>query len=680
MSLLPTSGVAANGKPILDWNGAANQLTRTGNSWAFSQGQPATVTYAFRATAPSSMPDGTGGFQPFTAAQILAAEAALELWSDVANITFVRVGSGSTGSGAYSNSATILFANYLTETDPASGFAFMPSPGQTAAGNDAGDIWIDFSQAENANPVYGDFGPHVLAHEIGHAIGINHPGNYNGGSPDYAADAVYWQDSRMFTVMSYFGSPNAGGNLPTFAWGPQYHDIAAAQLLYGANMTTRTGDTIYGFNSNSGRAAFTLTSASQGATFSIWDAGGNDTLDLSGFTEHADIDLRPGAFSSAGPTSDAGPAHLNLSIAVGVVIENAVGGAGNDTITGNAVANLLIGGAGVDSLIGDAGDDQLSGDEGPDTLLGGIGADTIDGGAAADHLSGGDGDDLILGGAGSDHIFGGLDFDRSDAGTGADWVEGGAGDDSLYGGNGGDTIHGDDGFDTLSGGVGKDSIYGDADNDLILGGDTGDIINGGSGADTLYGEAGSDTIDGGDHNDLIIAASGRDSILGGVGDDSVDAGAGDDIIDGQTGRDGLAGGNGLDTLEGGGGNDTLQGGGDADTLTGSGGYDVLLGDDGDDQLAGGDLNDILLGGAGDDLFLFAVGDNTDTLRDFTAGDLTEDVIALIGFGAAFDLFSEIVAAASDDGTNTTIDFGNGDLLIIQNVVVAALSSDDFTFG
>ncbi|HNR77693.1 MAG TPA: M10 family metallopeptidase C-terminal domain-containing protein, partial [Parvularculaceae bacterium] len=304
MTLLPTSGIASNGKPIFDWDEAAAQLTRGGSSWSFSLGAPATISYAFRASAPPTMPSGVTGFQQFNSAQIIAAEAALQLWADVANITFVRVGAGTSGVAAYSNNATILFANYMTETDPASAFAFLPSPGATGAANVAGDIWVDMSEAQNVNPVFGDFGAHTLAHEIGHAIGINHPGPYNGGSPTYAADAVYWQDARMFTVMSYFGSMNAGGNLPSFSWGPQYHDIAAAQLLYGANMTTRTGDTIYGFNSTAGRELFDISSPSQGVVFSIWDAGGNDTLDLSGYSQNAEIDLRPGAFSSAGPTPD----------------------------------------------------------------------------------------------------------------------------------------------------------------------------------------------------------------------------------------------------------------------------------------------------------------------------------------------------------------------------------------
>jgi serralysin len=656
MTIFPNSGFAANGKPIFDWDETAAQLTRSGNSWSFTLATPASVTYAFRSSG-AGMPSGVSGFQPFNAAQIAAAEAALQLWSDVANITFTRV-----APGGYSNSATILFGNYTNETEPASAFAFLPSPGATGAGSAAGDIWVDISQAENAAPVFGDFGPHVLAHEIGHAIGLNHPGNYDGGSPTYAADALYWQDARMFTIMSYFGSTNTGGNLPAFSWGPQLHDIAAAQRLYGANTTTRTGNTVYGFNSTAGRSLFEIASAADWAVFSIWDAGGIDTLDLSGYSQNAEIDLREEGFSSAGPTPDNGPAKFNISIARGAVIENGVGGSGNDTIIGNDAANALTGGAGKDSLMGAVGADTLVGGDGGDTLLGDVGADVLGGGAGNDLISGGDDGDVI------------------DASAGADNVDGGAGADSVSTGNGTDTAFGGAGDDTLAGGVGKDSLAGGDGADNILGGDTGDVIDGGAHNDTLRGDPGNDTIFGGDGDDSILADAGRDVVSGGSGADNVDAAAGDDTLDGGTGKDSLYGGTGLDAIDGGDGNDTLQGGADNDVIIGGDAYDLILGGDGDDLVDGGDLNDIIFGGAGDDTIVFAAGGDVDTLRDFIAGAASDDVIRLVGFGAAFDAFAEVLAAASDNGTDTTIDLGGGDALVLRGVLVSELAADDFAFG
>lgn len=61
-------------------------------------------------------------------------------------------------------------------------------------------------------------------------------------------------------------------------------------------------------------------------------------------------------------------------------IENLVGGNFDDTLYGNAAANVLLGMRGADRLFGQDGDDILSGGDGEDYLEGGAGADYLIGG------------------------------------------------------------------------------------------------------------------------------------------------------------------------------------------------------------------------------------------------------------------------------------------------------------
>lgn len=121
-------------------------------------------------------------------------------------------------------------------------------------------------------------------------------------------------------------------------------------------------------------------------------------------------------------------------------IENASGGSGNDTLLGNAQANLLQGGAGNDVLSGRAGADRLVGMAGNDRLQGGNGADVLIGGAGADRLVGGQGDDRLDGGTGNDLLLGGLGRDRLLGGAGNDTLIGGAQADMLTGGAGADSF------------------------------------------------------------------------------------------------------------------------------------------------------------------------------------------------------------------------------------------------
>lgn len=296
-------------------------------------GTAATVTYSFMTAAPSyADADDRFRFAEFNASQREAAREALAAWAAVADITFVEV-SDSGGGGQ------IRFGTN-DQLGISGGYAYYPSSSSTG-----GDIYISNEYATNLNPTQGRYGYLTLLHEIGHAIGLKHPGDYNaGGGGTEGPYLPASEDSYQYSVMSYNSHPSLGNAF--YPIGPQLYDIAAIQYLYGANTSNASGDTSYAFTST--------TSATQRA---IWDTGGTDTISASGQVRNATISLVAGTFSSIGPNGNGGTAANNVSIMEGVVIENAIGGRGNDVITGNSASNEITGGSGDDTINGGAGTD-----------------------------------------------------------------------------------------------------------------------------------------------------------------------------------------------------------------------------------------------------------------------------------------------------------------------------------
>ncbi len=300
------------------------------------RGNGLNLTYSFRDSMTYASANGT--FSKCTAAEMNAVSSILTLYSDVCNLSFTQV-----APGGYSNSGRLVIGNYSQSGSAAGAYAYMPS---NAADGSGGDLWLN-TAAVNPNTVtQGAYSWFAIMHELGHALGLSHPGDYNAGagSPTYLNAAQFIQDSEQYSIVSYWSGSNTGQSPGAFAtaFTPLLFDIYELQTLYGANFTTRSGNTVYGFNTTAGNTyAF---SSNATPYICIWDGAGVDTLDASGYAQNETINLAPGGFSNVGSGIS------NVSIAYGAIIENAKSGAGNDVFFGNLANNLIDGGAGRDTV------------------------------------------------------------------------------------------------------------------------------------------------------------------------------------------------------------------------------------------------------------------------------------------------------------------------------------------
>ncbi|CNK53954.1 Metalloprotease [Yersinia aldovae ATCC 35236] len=256
--------------------------------------------------------------------QIDQAKSTFRNISDVANISFTEV--------KYTE-VNIPIVNFHPENYiSVGGFAYYPNAGEFTP------VCINADVSENLAPTHLNSGGHVIVHEILHAVGLKHTHDTAGLT-------------QRESVMSYFSEQYSGANYGGHHVStPQLYDIAALQYLYGANMHTRTGHDIYTYSHHT-------------PILCIWDAGGTDMLDYSDQNQDQVINLTAGSFSNVGGLAG------NVSIAYGVVIENAIGGSGNDELLGNESVNVLASGGGDDKLSGGGGADQLWGGKGHDTFI-----------------------------------------------------------------------------------------------------------------------------------------------------------------------------------------------------------------------------------------------------------------------------------------------------------------------
>ncbi|WP_185047112.1 M10 family metallopeptidase, partial [Pseudomonas frederiksbergensis] len=508
--------------------------------------------------------------------------SALAAWSAVANINFTQT------TDNISNVGDLRFGGYGLMGNQAAAWAYTPS--NTPQG---GDVWI--GEPANEYPTKGTYDFMTYIHEIGHALGLKHPFSANSSNSTILDPAL---DDVRYTVMSY---NNSYSYQPTT---PMVLDILAIQALYGANTHWQTGDNVYSWE------------AYQPVFETIWDAGGNDTIDASSQADSVSINLNEGTYSSIGLpllTGTGGSIFISgLGIAYGAKIENATGSNYNDILRGNDLDNVLNGGTGTDSMYGGAGNDTYYVDNRDDRLFEtGTSTSEIDSvfsTATYNLLNNQNVENLTL--QTSTNING----------------YGNASSNVITGNAGNNILDGDEGADTLIGGAGNDTYVVDNVGDVIL--ETSTVV---SEVDTVRTSV-SWTL-GNNLENLELSGSANVNVVGNSQGNVLTGNAGSNVLDGQGGLDTMIGGAGNDVYvidqvaelnlakeNANQGSDTLilnygvQNNTLIDlnsstlsnfenvTLNGPGAFDVL-GNIKDNTLIGNDFANTLQGGAGNDTYV-----------------------------------------------------------------------------
>jgi len=343
-----------------------------------------TITYSFPDSASDYSNPYYGGNSEPTSSGFAAAPSAMQAAINYA-IGLILGYTNANIQYAGTNGADIMVA----QSPSANPTSYAYYPGNYASG---GDIWFG-TQYNYSLAALGNYYFTTALHELGHALGLKHS-QETGGVANVAVPSAH--DDSEYTVMSYRsyvgGSTTSGYTNEAYGFSQTYmaNDILALQTMYGADYTTQSSNTVYTWNPTTGQEFINgvgqlapgggVGGSANRIYETVWDGGGVDTYDLSNYTTNLSINLNPGAASvfSSVQLANLGNGHYasgnvyNAYLYNGDArsyIDNAIGGSGNDTLVGNAIANALNGGGGNDTITGGAGNDAINGGSGTDTAV-----------------------------------------------------------------------------------------------------------------------------------------------------------------------------------------------------------------------------------------------------------------------------------------------------------------------